>query len=347
MTSGIAYLRSTSLDAAVLETLAYFDVFDFPPRAEEIHRYLHGMSTSLDAVQDALEHLIHQGRLVSRDGRFALAGRGSLFDLYRSSSQEKARRLPKALRYGRLLARLPFIRMAAVTGSVAMQNGGAGADYDFLLVTASRRVWLGRAFAILVGRWSSFHGDTLCPNSILSERAWVWPQRDIYAAHELAQMIPVSGLDLYMRFRNLNTWTDAYLPNSGGAPSSASGTGDRSSAFPSVLEIPFRGRLGDFLEDLEMRRKVRRFQRHSAFGPETDFSADVCRGNFLNHGGQALGAFQRRLGNLALTTAVSDKAAVSSPKPSVVTALQPQLTGQKSAGLSSLPRLKGSRIAND
>ncbi len=347
MTRSIAYPRSASLDAAVLETLVYFDVFDFPPRIEQIHRYLHGMNTSLEALQGALQHLIDQGRLVSGDGRFALAGRGSLLNLYQSSYQARARRLTEALRYGRLLARLPFIRMVAVTGSVAMQNGGAGADYDFLLVTASRRVWLGRAFAILLGRWSSLRGDTLCPNIVLSEQALVWPQRDIYAAHELAQMIPVSGLALYLRFRNLNSWTDSYLPNSGGAPSGASSADDRSSVFPPVLEIPFRGRLGNLLEDLEMRRKVRRFQRHSGFGPETDFSADVCRGNFLNHGGRALHAFQCRLRNLGLTSEVTDEAPESFPNPRGVAALQPQLTSQEAAALSSPRRANAPAIAND
>ena len=293
------------LERSVLETLAYFDVFDFPVCQPDLHRYLHCMPVTTADLPDALHSLLASGRIEFQGGYYVLAGRRPLIDLYEAGADQHVRRLHLAIYYGRLLALLPFIRMVAVTGSVAMQNGGVGADYDYLLVTQAGRLWLGRAFAVLLGRWASLQGHTLCPNIILSEGSLIWPRQDLYTAHELMQMIPVSGFRMYQRLRALNGWAGAYLPNAEGSPSPD--TSDPRSGGPSqrLVEAILRTRIGAVLERLEMQRKIARFRRQPGFGIETDFSADVCRGNFQNHGGQTRQAFEHRLAALGLVPATS------------------------------------------
>ncbi len=345
MTSILGLAPAESLEAAVLETLAYFDVFDFAPRLEELHRYLHHVRTSPADLSRALEALLASRRIHSRNGLFVLAGRRSLLDRRDSTSPENARRLQVAFGYGRLLARLPFIRMVAVTGSVAMQNGGSGSDYDYLLATAAGRVWLGRAFAILLGRWSGLRGATLCPNVILSERALIWSRRDIYSAHELTQMIPVAGLDLYRRFRSFNDWTYAYLPNAADAPRPESATPHTSSAaLQRLLEPLLRGGVGALFEDLEMSRKVARLQRQPGFGAETIFSPDICQGNFLGHGGRTRQAFERRLEELGLAGSVSAASAASTRASAAAPGLR---DGDAEVDISGLPARPKVAIAND
>jgi hypothetical protein len=191
--------------------------------------------------------------------------------------------------------------MVALTGSSAMQNGDDAADLDFLLVTAPGRLWLARAFAILVGRWTALRGHILCPNVIISERALTWAQQDIYAAHELTQIVPLAGMQTYSRLRELNSWADALLPNASGAPSGTT-TPEKPYAFQRTLERALNGQLGLRAETWEMRRKVSRLTRQASTTGETAFTADICQGNFHEHGRRTREAFRDRLVALGLVT---------------------------------------------
>lgn len=288
------------LERAALETLAYFDVFDYPVRLDELYRYLHGIRTSRPELQDALHSLAASSQIEMHAGYHALAGRGTLIERYEAATRENARRLHLAIQDGRRLARLPFIRMVAVTGSVAMQNGGAAADFDYLVVTEPGRLWLGRLFAVALGRWSQRFGHTLCPNIVLSEQALTWQNRDLYSAHELIQMIPVSGLSTYHRLLDLNSWTQLYLPNAHGAPNPLPEDDTWPQVLQALLEQILRTPAGSALERIEMQRKIAKLRRQPGLGYETVFNRDVCQGNFQNHGNRVRRDFEGRLGRLGL-----------------------------------------------
>ncbi len=346
MNDGVPRAFGPSLEHAILETLAYFDVFDFPVCPEAMHRYLHDLPVSRAGLQAALYSLALARRIETQDGYYVLAGRRSLVDLYASSAPQKARCLHLALQYGRLLSRLPFIRMVAITGSVAMQNGASGADLDYLLVTPSGRVWLGRLFAVALGRWARLQGDILCPNIVLSADSLLWRQRDIYAAHELTQMIPVSGFDLYWRLRALNAWTQTFLPNSSGAPFSVSLREPASRPLQRLLELPLQTALGTALEQFEMNRKIARFKRQPGFGVETVFDPDLCQGNFLNHGTHTQQAFEHRLMDLGLSRSVPYALSEDWLKPAASRAFHEPAAGN-TLDPTGYRSIKGPAVAND
>ena len=101
---------------------------------------------------------------------------------------------PPALSYGAWLARLPFVRMVALTGALAMRNASADDDdLDYVLVTAPGRVWLARAFAIVLVRLAKRRGVVVCPNYVLAESALAQDKHDLFMAHEVAQMVPIYG----------------------------------------------------------------------------------------------------------------------------------------------------------
>src|SRR5260370_23103993 len=80
------------------------------------------------------------------------------------------------------------------------------------------RVWLCRAIVVGLVRTAALRGVELCPNYFLSERALVLDEHNLFTAHEVAQMVPLTGIETYQRMRSLNRWTDTFLPNAGGHP---------------------------------------------------------------------------------------------------------------------------------
>jgi hypothetical protein len=301
LTDRLLPTQFASAEQAILETLAYSDIFEYPLCIEEIHRYL-PMPVDVSDLINILKN--RDNHIGNCDGYYFLAGREPLIALRKKREMASRPIFRRAVRFGQILGALPFIRMVGLTGSLAHLNCDEHADIDYLLVTTHGRLWLARAFAVLLGRLASFMGNTLCPNLIVSEEVLEWEQRDLYSARELCQMIPITGMDVYARLRQANSWTNIFLPNASEAPFLISCTTPNFSIFQNLGELPLRGFIGDRLEAWEMNRKIKRFTHQAGYGVETLFSADICQGNFNHHGLQTKEAYKQRLAKLGLSLKV-------------------------------------------
>jgi len=288
--------RPSGLEAGILCTLAYADVFDYPLTPAEAHRYLIGILASPGQVADALRTGRWLAGQVRQVGEFwVLPGREHLAALRRARAEAAARLWPEALRHGRLIGALPFVRMVAVTGGLALDNVSPNDDIDYLVVTVPGRLWLCRALVIGVVRWAARRGVKLCPNYFLSERALVLEDRNLFPAHELTQMVPLCGPDVYWRMRRSNSWTAHFLPNAAGLPRCRPVGVRPLRLIGAALEAAGRAPPVAWLEGWEMGRKVKKF---GPPGPERRFDADHCQGHFDGHGRRTLAAFAARLAAL-------------------------------------------------
>ena len=305
-----------TIKQAILWTVAYADIFDYPLTLDEIHWYLWGLSASREEVEDALHrcglcpaHLSHMTP-DTRDlngGYYTLPGRESIVALRRYRESIAAGLWRKAWTYAHRIAQLPFVRMVALTGSLAVGNVQPGADIDYLIVTEHGRLWLCRAAVIALGMWANRQGDIVCPNYFLSERALAVTERNLYTAHEFAQMIPLYNLDAYKQIQASNAWVQHYLPNATGLPcltnkilaSKPAGLShmDRpqDNLIKKMAEAAFRSRPGARLEAWEMGRKLRKYRRELELHPESDFSPYCCKGHFNDHMARTHESFTRRL----------------------------------------------------
>jgi hypothetical protein len=228
-----------------------------------------------------------------------LPGREEVAEVRRRRRAASRALWPAAVAYGRRIARMPFVRMVAVTGSLAVNNVNAGGDIDYLVVTADDHLWVSRAFVLLVVRWAARQGQEICPNYFLSQRALRLQDRNLYTAHELAQMVPLYGRPVYDELRRANSWTSRYLPNAAGPPPALAEAQDylrglSSSAARDFVEATLGTATGRRLDRWEMRRKVRKFHRLYHGWQESDFSADTCKGHFNHHQQRVITAYTQR-----------------------------------------------------
>ncbi len=284
-------------DKAILQTLLYADIFDYSLTAAEVHHYLIGATTTAEAVREALEHSPWLAtRVAHADGFFTLCDRTAIVRL-RDLRQRNSRRLwPQARCWAAILGGLPFVRMVAVTGALAMNNARPGDDIDFLIVTAPGRVWLTRALVIVSVRLARLLGVRLCPNYVLSQSALREKRCDLYVAHDLAQMVPLVGWSVYAEMRAANPWAGAYLPQARQPlqvePELVRPAWQR---FVQRLgESLLGGPVGDRLEAWEYQRKLRRWAT-AACAPGVLLDAEHVKGHFDDHDQAVLQAFEERL----------------------------------------------------
>jgi hypothetical protein len=288
MVGGSAVLR------AVFHTLAYADVFDYPLTAPEVYRYLASTKATIQEVNRALS----DDSQFSQVGEyFTLRGREEIVETRKRRAQVAARLWPLAVRYGMIIARLPFVRMVAVTGSLSMNNTDEGKDIDYMIVTEPKRLWTCRALSLLIARIAKLEGIQLCPNYLVTTNALELRERSLYVAHEVVQMIPLSGVEMYEEICRRNDWIYDYLPNASGAPRLPEGVTPvkKPSMLQRILESFFRLPFGTRLEIWEMNRKIAKLAREQSHSFESYFSADVCKGHIDKHGENIVAALDVRL----------------------------------------------------
>ena len=279
----------------VVEAITYADVFDWPLTAAEIQRSLPVTGTRVE-VDAAVEELRRSDLVTSVDRFVVLAGRQDLAEARRRKAAVSRRLWREAARYGRVLAALPWVRLVAVTGSLAVDAATDDADIDLLIVTADDRLWLARAMTIGVGKLAarapSTPGLRLCPNYLLTASTLDLPERDLYTAHELAQLVPLYGPDAYGDLLARNRWYRDFLPNHPGhvGPIGRLGLPRLNRALEPVL----RNGLVGALEGWEMTRKIARLRMPSTTG-EVRFDESICKGHFEGYRHQVLQAFAARL----------------------------------------------------
>lgn len=286
-------LQTTNrLEHPILETLAYSDIFDYPLTLDELHKFL----TVFAEKREIAESVSRMDGVSVKDGYYFLTDHPEIVEIRRERDAASRDALARAMVYGKLIGKLPFVRMVALTGSLAMLNLSKNKDMDYMLVTKSGRVWTARVFVLLFGRLVRLFGDVICPNIIVSETALEWHTRNLYTAREFAQMIPISGVEVYRRLRIVNSWVFDILPNTAANSASSDTRQGGAGKLPqSIFEYLLVNRFGDFFESWEMNRKIGRFKKQSGFGIETKFNAEVCQGNFDHHGAATLDRLYQRM----------------------------------------------------
>ncbi len=293
-----------SLEKAILKTVAYADLFDYPLTVSEIHRYLVGTSASLETVRDALDDGLLWRRLGRSRGYVTLPGRESLAETRVHREVLSARIWSKGVRYGRLIAVLPFVRMVAITGTLAVRNADPDADIDYLIVTAPHRVWLARSLCLILVYAGRLERITICPNYVISLHVLDQFARSLFTAHEIAQMIPVYGLDVYREIVRVNGWVRDYLPNAfeNGTDPDARELGPVCALFKNTGEAVLGGSLGHRWEERERHIKVRRLtvQAESCGSSGATFTSEQCKGHMVDHASLIADAYQARLRQVGL-----------------------------------------------
>ena len=291
------------LDEAVIATVAYSDVFDFPVDRRDLHRFLIGCPAPPRQVDEVVDRLVAAGRLASGDegALVHLPGREEVLAVHAERVARATRMWPRAERWARLMGRVPFVRMVAVTGGLACDSVADHDDIDYFIVTSPRRLWTARLMVVALVRVARIFGDDVCPNYLVAEDSLTFDDRSLYVAREIVQSIPLVNPELWAELRERNRWTDEFIPNSAGDWNHTHELDTRPGVVTRVVEWGFRWRLFDRFEAWEMRRKVARLSLNPSRRPEVGrpdesaFSPSVCKGHMEGNAAGIEVAWRHRL----------------------------------------------------
>jgi predicted nucleotidyltransferase len=212
----------------ILTTIVYYDVLDYPLTAFEIGKYLmRTQAEKPDAEENfdlakimsmlggnELKNLIGEYR-----GFYFLQNRQDLVAQRIERTKISEEKLKIIFRISRWLRCVPFLRMIAVTGRLAMKNAEKGSDIDVLIAIKKGRIFTGRLLFTLavhfLGRRR--HGkkiaDRICLNYFIADDSLEIKLKDMFSASEYFFALPIFGWETFRNFQKANGWIAGYKPN--------------------------------------------------------------------------------------------------------------------------------------
>lgn len=212
------------MEKAILKTLIYADIFDYPLKVQEVHKWLIGKKAVPRQVEKALGRLSQASSIKHQREYYFLRKRKGLVVRRISKERQSAKYLQKAKMLCQILRIIPWIKLVGISGGLALGNTSKKDDIDLFIITAKNRLWISRLLALglfsLIGqrRKAGAKGKQiagkLCMNILLEEDKLEQKNKDIFIGHELLQMKPLwQREEVYGKYLAENEWALRLLPN--------------------------------------------------------------------------------------------------------------------------------------
>ena len=210
----------------ILMTIAYYDVLDYPVTVFEIWKYLSNSkqeeapeSVSLAEVVKGISDERLKRLVESRAGFFFLKGRSDLVGQRIRRQKISQGKLKKLMRAASILRLVPFVRMIAITGRLAMKNAEPQSDLDILVVLKAGKIFTGRTLVTILvhllgmRRYGKKVADRICLNYFITTRSLEISMKDMFAASEYFFIFPIFGFKTFRKFQKHNAWIGMHKPN--------------------------------------------------------------------------------------------------------------------------------------
>jgi len=278
--SDIIYITMPSpLSVAILRTLAYFDIFDYPLTVSELWRWLWPDpaqpvgEVTVEQVQQALKFDELRGRVGMVDDYVVLTGREGIVKTRSDRQPANVRKWKRAESAARFLELVPFVQLVAVSNTLAINNARPESDIDFFIVTSGQHIWIARFLVTgiisLLG-WRR-HGqkitNRIClsfyiTTSALDLSPLKSAEPDPHFTFWVSQIVPLMDDDqTYEKFRAANPWVTATLPNAWKEASTGRVLAPNSSlcSIKKFYEVFFSSPIGIPIENWTRNHQMKRF----------------------------------------------------------------------------------------
>lgn len=216
--------QNTTAHNALLTTILYADLFDFPLTKDEIWRFLIAkekvsQKTFAAILRDDIPVSIRQ-----KNGYFCLEGKEATIQKRINNLQEVESKKVLARFVAEKLRSIPTVQFIGISGGLSVKNVTSEDDIDLFFIVEKNTVFLTRFWILVLlermhlrrVRQAKETKNKICVNLLIDETVLVWRSnmRNLYTAREIAQIVPLfERKGTYKKFLQKNQWISQYLPN--------------------------------------------------------------------------------------------------------------------------------------
>jgi len=216
MMSEIKDTHSKNLRGAIVETIAFFDLFLFPLTTNEVLKYIKVKSNYI-SVSDILRELVKNNIISQKGGLFFLKGREGYVEERKKRYNYSDRKFKIALKMSTIFRFIPWIRLICVANLIGRDNLRNESDIDLFIVSDRNKLWLTRFFSVLIAKALNVRPqknntkDKICLSFFISEEQMDMSlvrkgKEDIYFNYWFLNLAPIYSRE--------NTYADFIKSNS-------------------------------------------------------------------------------------------------------------------------------------
>jgi hypothetical protein len=249
-----------SLKNDIINTLVYFDIFNYPLKREEIFFFV-GQRCTENNIDGALQLLAAEGKIFKLGDFYSLQNDPCLAERRLQGNYRAIKQLKIAGRLSRMLSHFPYVRGVGISGSLSKNFADEKSDIDFFIITAPNRLWIARTIMHLFKKFTYPFGkqNWFCMNYYVDRIGLEINEKNIYTATEVATLLPFEGMFVFHDLYAANDWVQGFLPNY--FHKIPLEKAKRKTYLKTFIERIFNTKFGDKLDDWLMNLTASRWQK--------------------------------------------------------------------------------------
>ena len=165
-------------------------------------------------IDQTLEMLAEEGAIYKLLSFYSLRNDPALADRRIKGNLLANKEMKHAAKAAAILAKFPYVKGLAISGSLSKNFADEYTDVDFFIVTAADRLWIARSFLQLLYKLAHLvgKGRWFCLNYYIDEKGLAISEKNIFTAMEIVTLVPMYGAKTMSHFINANGWVNNYFP---------------------------------------------------------------------------------------------------------------------------------------
>lgn len=219
--------KVNKIEISILQTISYFDIFNFPLTSLEIYKnlYIFSEKISFREFLDILENsLILKNEISNEAGFYFLKNRQNIISNRKDKYILAYKKYKLAIKYIKKLLYFPCFKSIIICNTLALENSNENSDIDLFIIAEKNKIWTARFISVMISKILNLRPkkynqkNKICLSFYIDEENLniekVSKNHNIHFVYWVSQFVPIYNENkIFEKFFEENSWIKKYLNN--------------------------------------------------------------------------------------------------------------------------------------
>lgn len=218
--------QNSKLETDILNTVIYFDIFDFPLTSFEIWKNLYSKEKcNLKEIIDILDNSsLVQEKLDKKESFYFLKNREDIITKRKNNYIISYNKYKKGIKFIKLISHFSCFKSIFISNNMSIDNSKNESDIDLFIVSRKNKIWTSRFISAFIAKilglrpTEKIKKDKICLSIFIDQKDLnlkkVCSKKDTHFLYWINQIVPIfDPSNIYKKFVNENSWIKEDLPN--------------------------------------------------------------------------------------------------------------------------------------